>query len=672
MSLACLAALTFAASTRIVSSPLVDLSSIEAQPATQTVAATGRFADISTRMRVLSGDNVLIGGFIITGTDPKEILIRGIGPSLSRFGVTGALVDPTLELHQGSNTIARNDNWKTRPDGTSQQAEIEATTIPPTNDLESAILTTLSPGTYTAILSGKNGGTGVGLVEVYDLAPTANSKLANISTRGFVDTGDNVMIGGLIVGGSGGSANVLIRAIGPSLQSFGISNALQNPTLELHDGSGAIVASNDDWRDSQASLIAATGIPPASNQEAAILTGLAPGNYTALVGGKNGTTGVGLVEAYNLDLPLGRYLLPVRGLYTQIERRGCSSEYWSGELIQTLNNFDPVVGSTVWQEAALQLDRISAMGVNTITFELRTSDPTYIPPPYVPPNCNIGPALGFQWPQPTATELTNLVAFFDLAQIKGMHVLLRLVNTHMEEQPPTSASTWLSAILGTIQNHPALDLVLFEGDEHVHPWDNTCGIPAEPPLWLGATSYAGQYVNWALNFARSLGMPWRKLSAEAIIGDYFVDSEPLAGPAATDGHLWSPIVVLKTIFDNLGIPNTERTYAVSFYSHRKCSRVSGIPCTDTDPHSWGDETLQRVFTAIGTGNGARVVAPEMGLADPPTSTWTSERALESLFALMGKYGIDGGSYWRWVSFETAEDSDATKADPVKRRGVDFV
>ena len=150
-------------------------------------------------MRVLTDDKVLIGGFIITGTDPKRVLIRGMGPSLNGVGVT--LSDPTLELHQGSMTITTNDNWKTRPDGTSQQAEIEATTIPPTNDLESAILTTLSPGAYTAILAGKNGGTGVGLVEVYDLAQGANSKLANISTRGFVDTGDNVMIGGFIVGG---------------------------------------------------------------------------------------------------------------------------------------------------------------------------------------------------------------------------------------------------------------------------------------------------------------------------------------------------------------------------------------------------------------------------------------------------------------------------------------
>jgi hypothetical protein len=176
---------------------------------------------------------VLIGGFIITGTDPKKVIIRGMGPSLNGVGVT--LSDPTLELHQGNTTLATNDNWKINDQsGQSQEADIRATTIPPTNDLESAILATLNPGPYTAILAGKNGGTGVGLVEVYDLAQGANSKLANISTRGFVDTGNNVMIGGLIVGGGsgGGTARVIVRALGPSVP---VAGALGDPTLELHD-----------------------------------------------------------------------------------------------------------------------------------------------------------------------------------------------------------------------------------------------------------------------------------------------------------------------------------------------------------------------------------------------------------------------------------------------------
>lgn len=258
--------------------------------------------NISTRLRVLANNNVLIGGFIITGTDLKRVLIRGIGPSLSAVG--GVLSDPTLELHQGSLTLATNDNWKTRPDGTSQQADIEATTIPPPNDLESAILVMLSPGAYTAILAGQNGGIGVGLVEVYDLGQGANSQPANISTRGFVDTGDNAMIGGLIIGGGSGSgtARVIVRALGPSVP---VADSLGNPTLELRDGSGTLVNSNDDWKtrpdgSSQQAEIEATGIPPINDLESALVETFSAGNYTAIVRGKNGTTGVALVEAYNL------------------------------------------------------------------------------------------------------------------------------------------------------------------------------------------------------------------------------------------------------------------------------------------------------------------------------------------------------------------------------------
>jgi hypothetical protein len=265
-----------------------------------STGAGATLLNISTRMRVLTGEQVLIGGFIITGTDPKNVIIRGIGPSLNGVGVT--LVDPTLELHQGGTTLTTNDNWKINDQsGQSQQAEIEATTIPPSNDLESAILTTLSPGAYTAILAGKNGGTGVGVVEVYDLAHAANSQLANISTRGFVDTGDNVMIGGFIVGG--GTPNVIVLALGPSVP---VEGALADPTLELHDVNGATIATNDNWKIndqtglSQQAAIEATTVPPTNDLESALVQTLTPGNYTAIVRGKNNTTGVGLVAAYNL------------------------------------------------------------------------------------------------------------------------------------------------------------------------------------------------------------------------------------------------------------------------------------------------------------------------------------------------------------------------------------
>src|SRR6185369_2232452 len=188
-----------------------------------------------------------------------------------------------------------NDDWK------EHRAEVEATTIPPTNDLESAIVRTLDPGTYTAVLAGKNGAAGVGVVELYDLSPAADSQIVNISTRGFVDTGDNVLIGGVIAGPEGaGSSKVLIRALGPSLQNAGIANALPNPVLELRDANGALLTTNDDWKSDQKTAIEATGVPPAYDQEAAILATIVPGSYTAIVRGKDNSTGVGLMEVYRL------------------------------------------------------------------------------------------------------------------------------------------------------------------------------------------------------------------------------------------------------------------------------------------------------------------------------------------------------------------------------------
>ena len=261
---------------------------------TQVVMGTlGAFANISTRLPIETGDNVLIGGFIVSGTDLKRVIVRAIGPSLAST-VPDALADPILELHSGSNLIGSNDNWRSN-----QQKEIIATGIAPTNDLESAVVSTLTANNsaYTTIVRGADGGTGVGLVEAYDLEPAANSKLANISTRGFVQTADNVLIGGIIVRGQN-PLNVIVRAIGPSLS---VSGALGNPTLELHDSSGTTIASNDDWRSDQEKQIIATGIPPSNDLESAIVHDLTPGNYTAIVRGVNDTTGVALVEAYALN-----------------------------------------------------------------------------------------------------------------------------------------------------------------------------------------------------------------------------------------------------------------------------------------------------------------------------------------------------------------------------------
>ncbi|MEY2564169.1 MAG: hypothetical protein QOH88_2362 [Verrucomicrobiota bacterium] len=261
-------------------------------PRAITAGATDpHLANISTRLAVGTGDNVLIAGFIITGSQPKKVLLRGLGP---RLLVTENLADPTLELHDPSNAImAVNDNWRD-----TQQEGLQATTIPPGDDHESAMVQSLSPGNYTVILAGKGGTTGVGLVEVYDLDLAADSKLANISTRGFVDRGDNVLIGGTIVTGNA-STNVLFRAIGPSLS--GIPGTLQDTTLELHDSQGGILATNDNWEDTQADAIRATTIPPSDSREAAILYQLNPGTYTAIVRGKDNTTGVAVIEAYQLN-----------------------------------------------------------------------------------------------------------------------------------------------------------------------------------------------------------------------------------------------------------------------------------------------------------------------------------------------------------------------------------
>ncbi len=267
--------------------------------------ATAKLLNVSARLQVGVADQVAISGFIIGGTATKEVLLRAIGPSLAQEGVAGPLEDPFLELHDSSGAIiASNDNWETTLMGGAitmdQAATIRATTIAPTDPAESAILVDLTPGAYTAIMRGVNGGTGVGLAEVYDLNQESPALIENLSTRGFVQTGTNILIGGFIIGGSE-MATVVVRAIGPSLIQAGISNALADPTLELHDANGALLASNDNWADTQESEIQASGLAPTNPLESAIESTLAPGNYTGIVAGKNGGIGVGLVEVYKVQ-----------------------------------------------------------------------------------------------------------------------------------------------------------------------------------------------------------------------------------------------------------------------------------------------------------------------------------------------------------------------------------
>lgn len=247
--------------------------------------------NVSTRLRAQTGENVLIGGFIISGDTPKKVILRGVGSSLQ---LPGKLADPILEVRDsGGQLIAENDNWN------SHRLDVLATDVAPSDEHESAIVTTLSPGSCTAVMSGVGDTSGVGLVELYDLEPH-NSRIANISTRGRVETDDNVMIGGFIIGGEQ-PAKLIVRAIGPSLAGRGVAGALGDTTLDLHDGNGTKIATNDDWRNDQEQEVLDSTVPPGDPRESAVVRTLSPGNYTAIVRGKNDATGVALVEVYNLE-----------------------------------------------------------------------------------------------------------------------------------------------------------------------------------------------------------------------------------------------------------------------------------------------------------------------------------------------------------------------------------
>jgi hypothetical protein len=262
-------------------------------------------------MRVQTGEKVGIGGFIITGTVPKTVLLRAIGPSLTRYGIVDVLADPVLELHgPGAFVTVINNNWRD-----TQEAEIQATGIPPTNDLESAILATLAPGNYTAIVRG-NGATaaaqsGVALIEIYDLNQGVDSKLANLSTRAFVSTGDNIVIAGFLLSNNGTTAldHIIVRGMGPSLAPglFPPSAVLADPTLELRDTNGTLILANNDWQDNpiQAAELIAAGLAPTNNLESGISSILSPGLYTALLAGKDFGIGIGVVEVYDLGAPPG-------------------------------------------------------------------------------------------------------------------------------------------------------------------------------------------------------------------------------------------------------------------------------------------------------------------------------------------------------------------------------
>ena len=266
------------------------------------VAATaGQPLNISVRALVGTGSDVVFAGFINSGTAPKKVILRGMGPSLQQSGVTNVLPNPVLELHGSDGSlVTSNNDWK---ENTAQaQTDITNNQLAPPSDLESAIVSTLQPGSYTAILKGQGNTTGVGLVDVYDVDRTSASRLANISGRALVQTGNDALFAGFVVGNNIGAARVVVRGIGPSLAQAGVTNPLLDPTLELRDANAALLISNDNWQENatQAGQISATGLAPSNSLESAIATSLVPGSYTAIVAGKNGGVGIGVVEVYNL------------------------------------------------------------------------------------------------------------------------------------------------------------------------------------------------------------------------------------------------------------------------------------------------------------------------------------------------------------------------------------
>ena len=251
-------------------------------------------ANVSTRLFVQTGDNVMIGGFIIAGDVPKKVILRAIGPSLATFGVSGAMADPALRLYDSTGAvIASNDNWRS-----DQSQIIEDTGLAPADDREAALVTTLPPGAYTAVVNDESNNPGVALFEFYDLDP-ASSQLVNLSTRGKVETEDRVMIGGFIISGDQ-PTKIILRAIGPSLTQLGIPDALADPTLELHNGDGSLILQNDNWRSDQEQQILDSALAPSDDRESAIIATLIPGPYSAIVRGAGNSTGIALFEIYKL------------------------------------------------------------------------------------------------------------------------------------------------------------------------------------------------------------------------------------------------------------------------------------------------------------------------------------------------------------------------------------
>jgi hypothetical protein len=346
-------------------------------------------------------------------------------------------------------------------------------------------------------------------------------------------------------------------------------------------------------------------------------------------------------------------LLPTRGLWVQFEDPNSQAGWYPGQVIQNWESSTPDVDA--------QTNEMIAMGVNTLTIEIRSSDP--YTSPEGPPQCGVNPVLGLYWPQPPDYQLDRLSQFFDFIGNKGLKIILVLVNMHMEEQPPTNSEMWLGSIINTIKDKPALNSIVFNGDIHGTDTDGDgiidyCGIQAEPQLWIGPSHPDSVYVKWAVSYAMSLGVPSNKLSSGAIVGYWPADTE--------QNNLWAPVHTMKQIFDELGIPDNQRLYTLSFYEQNKCLGVDEeSQCVDESPPLWAYETLQRVYSIIGQNSGARVVAYEMGSGQP--DVWTTAHAIKNLMDLMAYFNMEGGSFWHWVNNSDDEDLDTELAVPIKLR-----
>jgi hypothetical protein len=360
--------------------------------------------------------------------------------------------------------------------------------------------------------------------------------------------------------------------------------------------------------------------------------------------------------------PIGRHLLQTRGLWTYFEHRGAESGYHAGELLEAIS------GAPARDDVVAQLKVMRAMGVNELTYEIRSADgPWPVDSSY--PRCERSTALGPFWPHPTDGQLDGLKRLYGLANQYGMRIMLVVNTTHMEQ--PESNAPWLRAVIGAVKDLPAFDLVVLGGDRHAidarPPYDgvpDSCGGESEAPLWLGPDSPQGRYVQWALGFGRSLGVPPEKLAAEAIVGDYRHEAQQGAGPDAQDRHLWRPLEVLRTIYDRLGFSPAQRAYPLSLYAHRKCAYVEWwLPCSDAGQDAWVQETLATSKARVEPQ--ARLTLIEFGAA-----AGEYQRTVEQLGAVMQSLRIEGGTYWKWAD-ETNDPNWTDPASVVKQRGLAF-